>query len=136
MCVAFAGCEFASDGVRVRKMVHAVSAAFQNDFLVALKTSKRPVAFPFEVCSDGLPVRFPFRGQHEWSVINSITDNQKRILSIGRVPEGLESALKTAIGHAIQADPKPGWVRASTVPSRAMVENLEKRIAELENNAP
>jgi len=47
-------------------------------------------------------------------------------------PEGLASALKTAIYHAIESDPKPGWVRANSVPSWSMIRNLNARIAELE----
>lgn len=59
---------------------------------------------------------------------------KKRLCHKWSSPEGLESAIKTAIMHAIETDPKPGWVRASAVPSWGMVENLEKRIAELEGN--
>jgi len=47
-------------------------------------------------------------------------------------PEGLESALKTAMYHAIETDPKPGWVRTDDVPTWNMVNTLKERIAELE----
>jgi hypothetical protein len=46
--------------------------------------------------------------------------------------EGLASAIKTAIIHAIETNPKPGWVRADSVPTWNMVKELEQRIAELE----
>ena len=57
---------------------------------------------------------------------------RQRICHSWNTPEGLESALKTAIYHAIESDPKPGWVRASAVPSWKMVDTLKRRIAELE----
>jgi hypothetical protein len=46
--------------------------------------------------------------------------------------DGLASAITVSIYHAIQSDPKPGWVRADSVPTWSMVRELEKRIAELE----
>lgn len=46
--------------------------------------------------------------------------------------DGLASAIKTAIFHAIETNPKPGWVRADTVPTWNMVHTLEERIADLE----
>jgi hypothetical protein len=49
--------------------------------------------------------------------------------------EGLASTLKTAIYYAIETDPKPGWVRAGSVPTWTMVRNLEERIAELEGRS-
>jgi hypothetical protein len=48
-------------------------------------------------------------------------------------PEGLASALKTAILHAMDTDPKSGWVRSSELPSWQMVKSLKERITELEN---
>jgi len=57
---------------------------------------------------------------------------RQRICRSWKSPEGLASSLKTAISHAIQADPKPGWVRGGAVPTWDMVETLEKRIVELE----
>jgi hypothetical protein len=50
--------------------------------------------------------------------------------------EGLASAIKTAILYAIESNPRPGWVRANSVPTWAMVRNLERRTAELESRPP
>jgi hypothetical protein len=47
-------------------------------------------------------------------------------------PDGLASAIKTAIIHSIETNPKPGWVRADSVPTWNVVKTLEERIAELE----
>lgn len=63
---------------------------------------------------------------------NFVEKVKKRLCHHWSSSEGLASALKTAIIHAIETDPKPGWVRASSVPTWGMVESLEKRISELE----
>jgi len=60
------------------------------------------------------------------------TKVKQQICRSWNTPEGLASALKTAIINAIETNPKPGWVRANTVPSWKMVQSLEERIAELE----
>ena len=56
----------------------------------------------------------------------------QRLCRSWNTPDGLASAIKTAIIHAIETNPKPGWVRADSVPTWNMVQNLEQRIAELE----
>lgn len=47
-------------------------------------------------------------------------------------PEGLGSAIKSAVFEAIEYDPKPGWVRANAVPSHETVSKLMQRVADLE----
>jgi hypothetical protein len=56
----------------------------------------------------------------------------QRLCRSWNTADGLASAIKTAIIHAIETNPKPGWVRADSVPTWNMVQNLEQRIAELE----
>jgi hypothetical protein len=58
-----------------------------------------------------------------------------RICQSWTTAEGLGSAIKTALLHAIETDPKPGWIRANTVPSWRMVESLRERISELETSS-
>jgi hypothetical protein len=48
--------EFAGDRVGVCKMVYAISAALQNNFLIALKAAEWAVGFLLKICSDGLAV--------------------------------------------------------------------------------
>jgi len=56
----------------------------------------------------------------------------QRLCRAWNTADGLASAIKTAIIHAIETNPKPGWVRADSVPTWNMVKNLEERIADLE----
>jgi hypothetical protein len=56
----------------------------------------------------------------------------QRLCRPWNTPDGLASAIKTAILHAIETNPKPGWVRTDSVPTWGMVVSLEQRIAELE----
>ncbi len=58
---------------------------------------------------------------------------KQRMCCSWSTPEGLESALKSAIINAIETDPKPGWVRANDVPSWSLVKGLRERIVELES---
>jgi hypothetical protein len=51
-------------------------------------------------------------------------------------PDGLASAIKTAVLYGIESNPQPGWIRASSVPTWAMVRSLEDRIRELEGQPP
>jgi hypothetical protein len=44
----------------------------------------------------------------------------------------LGSAVKSAILHELEFDPKPGWVRADAVPASDTVEKLKQKIADLE----
>jgi hypothetical protein len=57
---------------------------------------------------------------------------RQRLCRSWNTPDGLASAIKTAIIHVIETNPKPGWVRADSVPTWKMVQTLEQRIAELE----
>jgi hypothetical protein len=56
----------------------------------------------------------------------------QRLCRTWNTADGLASAVKTAVIHAIETNPKPGWVRADSVPTWKMVRNLEERIEELE----
>jgi hypothetical protein len=44
----------------------------------------------------------------------------------------LGSAVKSAILHELEYNPKPGWVRADVVPNSQMVDKLKQRVADLE----
>jgi hypothetical protein len=44
----------------------------------------------------------------------------------------LGSAVKSAILHELEFNPKPGWIRADIVPSSDAVEKLKQKIADLE----
>lgn len=57
---------------------------------------------------------------------------KSRLCQAWNTPEGLASAIKSAIINAIETDPKPGWVRADQAPSWGLVHSLRERIAELE----
>lgn len=53
---------------------------------------------------------------------------KKRICKSWDTPEGLASAVKSAILYAIQNDPKPGWVRASDLASSAAISSLRRSV--------
>jgi hypothetical protein len=63
--------------------------------------------------------------------VNKVTKN--RHVRFWTTPDSLASSIKTAILHEIETNPKPGWVRANSVPSWSMVRSLETRITELES---
>lgn len=47
-------------------------------------------------------------------------------------PDELGSAVKSAILHELEFNPKPGWIRADAVPTSDVVEKLKQRVADLE----
>jgi hypothetical protein len=57
---------------------------------------------------------------------------KQRLCQSWNTPDGLASAIKSAIINAIETDPKPGWVRTNTVPTWSLVGSLQERIAQLE----
>lgn len=57
---------------------------------------------------------------------------KKRLCRPWGSPAELGSAVKSAILHELEFNPKPGWMRADAVPSSDAVEKLKQRIADLE----
>lgn len=57
---------------------------------------------------------------------------KKRLCRPWSSPAELGSAVKSAILHELEFNPKPGWMRADAVPSSDAVGKLKQRIADLE----
>lgn len=54
---------------------------------------------------------------------------KRRMCKTWNTPDGLASAIKSAILHAIENDRKPGWIRASDLPSLAAIASLKETVA-------
>lgn len=57
---------------------------------------------------------------------------KERLCRPWRTPEGLGSAIKSAMLNEIEFNPRPGWIRADAAPDPALVLKLKQRILELE----
>lgn len=53
---------------------------------------------------------------------------QQRMCRSWNTPEGLASAIKSAILHAIEHDQNPGWVRATSLPSSIAIAGLKSSV--------
>lgn len=105
----------------------------EMEFDYAVKTGKPVLAF-FHSDIKKLPGEKLEDNDVARRKLAAFTDKIKhqRLCRSWNTPDGLASAIKTAIIHAIETNPKPGWVRADSVPTWNMVQNLEQRIADLE----
>jgi nucleoside 2-deoxyribosyltransferase len=57
---------------------------------------------------------------------------KRRLCRPWRTPEGLGSAIKSAMLNEIEFNPRPGWIRADAAPDPDLVVKLKQRILELE----
>lgn len=58
---------------------------------------------------------------------------EERMCRFWRTPEALASAIKSAIFNAIEHQPQPGWVRATTIlAEQDTIAKLQQRVSELE----
>lgn len=59
---------------------------------------------------------------------------KQRICKPWNTPDGLASGIKSAILHAIENDRKPGWIRASDLPSAAAIASLKESVKQTRRN--
>ena len=65
--------------------------------------------------------------------LKSFTEKiKKRLCRPWSSPAELGSAVKSAILNELEFNPKPGWIRADSVPSSDAVDKLKQKIADLE----
>jgi hypothetical protein len=104
----------------------------EMEFDYAVKMQKSILGFYFSDLSS-LPAKKIELSDQKRTQLQQFTQKVKSRMCQGWTsPEGLASALKTAILHAMETDPKSGWVRSSELPSWQMVNSLQERITELE----
>lgn len=104
----------------------------EMEFDYAIETGKPVIGFFYEDL-DALPGAKLEKTEEARAKLTAFTDQIKqRLCRPWRTPEGLGSAIKSAMLNEIEFNPRPGWIRADAAPDPDLVLKLKQRILELE----
>lgn len=104
----------------------------EMEFNYALSIAKPVLGF-YHSNPETLPVSKSEKTDLGRDSLKRFTDKiKKRICRPWSSAAELGSAVKSAIIHELEFNPKPGWVRADAITSSDQVEKLKQRIADLE----
>jgi hypothetical protein len=101
----------------------------EMEFDYAVSSGKSVMGF-YHSDADSLPVARSEKTDAGRQRLTEFVEKVKKVRSCAgwTTPEGLGSAIKTAIINAIENDPKPGWVRATGLPSADAIASLKNSI--------
>lgn len=104
----------------------------EMEFDYAVETGKPVIGF-FHEDLDALPGAKLEKSEEARARLTAFTDKVKqRLCRPWRTPEGLGSAIKSALASEIEFNPRPGWIRADAAPDSDLVLKLKQRVLELE----
>jgi len=102
----------------------------EMEFDYAVSTGKSIIGF-YHSDPDTLPGSRLENSDERRQKLAAFTEKVKRrMCKSWSTPEGLASAIKSAILYAIENDRKPGWIRASDLPSTAAIASLKESIGQ------
>lgn len=108
------------------------SSYTEMEFDYALANGKPVIGFFYEDL-DSLPGAKLEKNEDARCRLVAFTSKIKqRLCRPWRTPEGLGSAIKSAMLNEIEFNPRPGWIRADAAPDPELVLKLKQRILELE----
>src|SRR5205085_3007575 len=103
----------------------------EMEYDYAAATGKSVIGF-FHSDRDGLPgSKLEKSDERRRKLAVFIDKVKRRMCKPWTTPEGLASAIKSAILYAIENDRKPGWIRASDLPSSAAIASLKQSIKQM-----
>ena len=100
----------------------------EMEFDYAIASGKSVIGFYHSDPSSLIGSKLERNGRGRHKLASFAQKVQQRICKSWSTPEGLASAIKSAILHAIEHDQKPGWVRASDLPTSASIANLKRSV--------
>lgn len=104
----------------------------EMEFDYAVERGKPAIGF-FHEDLDALPGAKLEKSEEARARLTAFTDKVKqRLCRPWRTPEGLGSAIKSALLSEIEFNPRPGWIRADAAPDSDLVLKLKQRVLELE----
>ncbi len=101
----------------------------EMEFDYAVSSGKSVMGF-YHSDIESLPLSKSEKNDTGRKHLAEFAEKVKRVQSCAswNTPEGLASAIKSAMIHAIENDPKPGWIRALDVASPEAIANLKKSV--------
>lgn len=101
----------------------------EMEFDYAVSSGKSTIGF-YHSDADSIPVARSEKTDAGRQRLAEFVEKVKKVRSCAgwTTPEGLGSAIKTAIINSIENDPKPGWVRATGLPSADAIASLKNSI--------
>ena len=104
----------------------------EMEFDYAIETGKPVIGF-FHEELDALSGAKLERNDEARERLAAFTEKlKKRLCRPWRTPDGLGSAIKSAMLHEIEWTPRPGWIRTDAAPDPELVLKLKQRVLELE----
>jgi len=104
----------------------------EMEFDYAVETGKPVIGF-FHAELDALPGAKLEKSDQARDRLAAFTEKlKKRLCRPWLTPDGLGSAIKSAMLHEIEWNPRPGWLRADAAPDPELVLRLKQRVLELE----
>jgi Holliday junction resolvasome RuvABC ATP-dependent DNA helicase subunit len=108
----------------------------EMEFDYAVSTGKSVIGF-YHSDLESLPGARLERTDERRAKLAAFTEKVKRrMCKPWTTPDGLASAIKSAILHSIENDRQPGWIRASDLPSTAAIAKLKESITPHDDKRP
>jgi Holliday junction DNA helicase RuvB subunit len=106
----------------------------EMEYDYAVSSGKSVIGFYHDDPDSLIGSKLEKNDQHRRKLEAFTTKVRSRMCRSWRTPDGLASAIKSAVLHAIEHDRKPGWIRASDLPSSAAIANLKESLESADKN--